>query len=82
LISIDPGASFAPTRKTRFVKLEVSEQDRRSRMVALTEAGEAAVAKARLRWAAAQRYFESTFGQDAARELRTVLEEIARAKFD
>ena len=63
------------------MKLEVSEEDRRSRVVTLTQAGKAAVAKARPRWAAAQRRFESSFGKEAALELRTVLKEIATAEF-
>ena len=75
------GHLLRPLEKRGFVKLEVSEQDRRSRMVALTEAGKAAVAKARPRWAAAQRRFESAFGKEAALELRTVLKEIATAEF-
>ena len=75
------GHLLRPLEKRGFVKLKVSEQDRRSRMVALTQAGEAAVAKARPRWAAAQRRFESTFGKEAALEFRTVLKEIATAEF-
>ncbi|HEX3431357.1 MAG TPA: hypothetical protein VHT03_10760, partial [Rhizomicrobium sp.] len=63
------------------VKLEISERDRRSRVVALTQAGKAALGKARPRWAAAQRQFENTFGKEAALELRTVLKEIATAEF-
>jgi DNA-binding MarR family transcriptional regulator len=63
------------------VKLEVSEQDRRSRLVALTQAGTGAVAKAGPGWAAAQRRFESTFGKEAALEFRAVLKEIATAEF-
>src|SRR6267142_5179328 len=65
------GHLLRPLERRGFVKLEVSEQDRRSRIVALTEAGKIAVAKARPRWAAAQRRFERTFGQEAAVELRT-----------
>lgn len=76
------GHLLRPLEKRGFVKLEVPEQDRRSRMVALTEAGKAAVAKARPLWAAAQRRFERTFDRDAALELRTVLKKIAAAKFD
>ena len=75
------GHLLRPLEKRGFVKLEVSQQDRRSRMVALTEAGKAAAAKARPRWAAAQRRFESAFGKEAALELRTVLKEIATAEF-
>jgi DNA-binding MarR family transcriptional regulator len=63
------------------VTLDVSEEDRRSRVVTLTQAGKAAVAKARPRWAAAQRRFESTFGKEAALELRNVLKEIATAEY-
>src|SRR5262244_1946971 len=41
------GHLLRPLERRGFVKLEVSEEDRRSRMVALTEAGKAAVANAR-----------------------------------
>jgi DNA-binding MarR family transcriptional regulator len=75
------GHLLRPLEKRGFVKLEVSEQDRRSRIVSLTGAGKAAVAKARPRWAAAQRRFESTFGKEAALEFRTVLKEIAAAEY-
>jgi DNA-binding MarR family transcriptional regulator len=75
------GHLLRPLEKRGLVKLEMSEQDRRSRIVTLTHAGKAAVAKARPRWAAAQRRFESAFGKDAAVELRTVLKEIATADF-
>jgi hypothetical protein len=53
------------------VKLEVSEQDRRSRIRA-DQAGEV-VAKARPR--PQQRRFEGTFGKEAAVELRAVLKD-------
>jgi len=76
------GHLLRPLEKRGFVKLEVSERDRRSRTIALTQAGKAAAAKARPRWAAAQRRFESTFGREAALELRTVLKEVATAEFD
>ena len=75
------GHLLRPLEKRSFVKLEVSEQDRRSRVVALTQAGNAAVAKALPRWAVAQRRFESTFGKEAALELRMVLKEIATAEY-
>jgi DNA-binding MarR family transcriptional regulator len=75
------GHLLRPLDKRGFVQLEVSERDRRSRMVKLTQAGKAAVAKARPRWATAQRRFESTFGTEAAVDLRTVLKEIATAEF-
>ena len=75
------GHLLRPLEKRGLVRLEVSERDRRSRMVALTPAGKAVVAKGRSRWAVAQRQFESTFGKEAALELRAVLKEIATAGF-
>jgi DNA-binding MarR family transcriptional regulator len=76
------GHLLRPLEKRGFVKLEVSGRDRRSRIVALTQAGAATVAKARPYWNATQRRFESTFGSAAALEFRTVLKEISTAKFD
>jgi DNA-binding MarR family transcriptional regulator len=75
------GHLLRPLEKRGFVKLKVSKQDRRGRIVALTQTGAAVVTKARPRWAAAQRRFERTFGKEAALELRTVLKEIATAEF-
>src|SRR6516162_4052836 len=75
------GHLLRPLDKRGLVKLDVSGQDRRSRVVALTQAGEAAVAKARPRWAVAQHRFESAFGREASLELRAVLKEIATADF-
>jgi len=76
------GHLLRPLEKRGLVKLEVSERDRRSRIIALTQAGRAAAAKARPRWAAAQRQFENTFGKEDAIELRAVLKEIATAEFN
>jgi DNA-binding MarR family transcriptional regulator len=75
------GHLLRPLEKRGLVTLSASDKDRRSRIIALTQAGKAAVAKARPRWIAAQRCFESTFGKEAALELRTVLKEIATAEF-
>jgi DNA-binding MarR family transcriptional regulator len=75
------GHLLRPLEKRGLVTLSASDKDRRSRVIVLTQAGKAAVAKARPRWAAAQRRFESTFGKEAALELRTVLNEIATAEF-
>src|ERR1700736_4298507 len=76
------GHLLRPLEKRGLVTLEVCKQDRRSRRIALTRAGKALVAKARPRWAGAQRRFESTFGQEAALELRTLLKQVATADFD
>jgi len=75
------GHLLRPLEKRGFVKLEVSEEDRRSRTVALTLAGKTAAAQARPLWAAAQHRFEKTFSKEAALEIRAVLKEIATAKY-
>jgi DNA-binding MarR family transcriptional regulator len=75
------GHLLRPLEKRGLVTLEVSEQDRRSRTIALTGLGKALVAKARPHWAGAQHRFESTFGKQAAFDLRTVLKQIAAADF-
>ena len=75
------GHLLRPLEKRGFVKLEVSERDRRGRKVALTPAGKAAAARARPLWAEAQRSFENTFGNEAALEIRAVLKEIAMAEY-
>src|SRR5271167_3711164 len=75
------GHLLRPLERRGFVRLEASEEDRRSRIIVLTPAGKTVVAKARPRWAAAQRRFESTFGKEAALELRMVLKEIATAEY-
>src|SRR6516165_4777582 len=75
------GHLLRPLEKRGFVKLAVSERDRRGRIAMLTPAGKAVVAKARPRWIAAQYRFDGVFGKEAALELRAVLKEIAMAEF-
>jgi DNA-binding MarR family transcriptional regulator len=75
------GHLLRPLEKRGFVKLEVSDEDRRSRRVMLTPAGKEAATKARPLWTAAQRSFESAFGKEAALEIRAVLKEIAIAEY-
>ena len=75
------GHLLRPLEKRGFVKLEVSDEDRRSRRVMLTPAGKVAADKARPLWTAAQRSFESVFGTEAALEIRAVLKEIAMAEY-
>src|SRR5260370_16116907 len=74
------GHLLRPLEKRALVQLDISERDRRNRLVALTQAGKAAVAMAGPRWAAAQRQFERTFGQESALELRTMLRERSTAE--
>jgi DNA-binding MarR family transcriptional regulator len=54
-----------------------SEADRRSKLVALTPAGQAKLAQARVFWLRAQKSFEQTFGAEEAGALRSQLLAIA-----
>lgn len=75
------GHLLRPLEKRGLVALDVSEEDRRSRVIALTLAGMALMKKAHPLWAKAERRFERVFGADAARGLRTVLKEVATTEF-
>jgi DNA-binding MarR family transcriptional regulator len=75
------GHLLRPLEKRGLVKLQVSAQDARSRVIALTPAGRAAVAKGRPLWAKAQQRFASAFGEKDALDLRRVLKQVAMADF-
>lgn len=63
------------------VALLPNHRDRRSRLVALTEAGTAKLADSKRLWAAAQARFESALGTDEAAALRATLAGIASEAF-
>ena len=67
--------------KRGLVKLSVSKRDRRSRVVTLTAAGKALLARAGPLWARAQARFERTFGKRSARNLRASLKRLATLDF-
>jgi DNA-binding MarR family transcriptional regulator len=75
------GHLLRPLEKRGLVTLDVSEEDRRSRIIALTPAGTALMKQAHPLWAKAERRFERVFGPDAALGLRTVLKRVATADF-
>ena len=52
--------------------------DRRSRVVTLTEAGQAARERARPAWQAAQAAFEAAFGAEDAAAMRRIMARVAR----
>jgi DNA-binding MarR family transcriptional regulator len=59
----------------------VPGEDRRSRVVALTEVGRRKLREARPAWHAAQTAFEATFGPEDSAALRTTLTRLARLDF-
>ncbi len=75
------GHLLRPLEKRGLVTLGVSEQDRRSRVIALTEAGAALMQQARPLWATAERRFEQGFGAEDASDLRTVLRRVTAVDF-
>ena len=75
------GHLLRPLEKRGLVRLDMSEDDRRSRVIAVTPAGRALMKKAHPLWAKAERRFERVFGADAALGLRTILKQIATTNF-
>jgi DNA-binding MarR family transcriptional regulator len=75
------GHILRPLEKRRLVRLDVSDRDRRRRVIALTPAGSALMAKARPLWAKAERRFREVFGTEAALGLRAILKRVTRTEF-
>ncbi len=70
------GHLLRPLQARGLLTLRSSEQDRRSRVLALTDEGRALLARARPLWAAAEVQFEQAFGTDALQQMRTTLERV------
>jgi DNA-binding MarR family transcriptional regulator len=75
------GHLLRPLENRGLVRIGVSEQDGRGRVISLTPAGRAAVARGRPLWARAQRRFASAFGEKGSIALRAVLKQVATADF-
>jgi DNA-binding MarR family transcriptional regulator len=75
------GHLLRPLERRGLVRLEARAQDGRSRVIALTPAGRAAVAKGRPLWARAQQSFARAFGEKGALDLRAALKQVAMADF-
>jgi len=73
--------NLKPLERDRLVRVVVDPQDRRSRLVTLTEAGHAKLAESLALWQQAQSRFEEAFGEDRAGALREALAVIASSAF-
>jgi DNA-binding MarR family transcriptional regulator len=73
------GHNVRPLRALGYLTLSVGE-DRRSRVVALTEAGREVMAEAKSLWAGAQRAFDAEIGTERAAEMRAMLHDLAERK--
>ena len=70
------GKNLRPLERDGLVALKVSEADRRSRTILLTDAGRKTLAAALPLWLEAQRRFEEQNGRRRSRELRQTLAEL------
>ena len=75
------GHNLRPLRDQGLVSMRYG-QDRRSRVVALTEAGRQRLADARPFWRQAQRTFEAAFGPEDSAALRVTMTRLASLDFD
>ncbi|MEJ1977471.1 MAG: MarR family transcriptional regulator [Acetobacteraceae bacterium] len=75
------GHLLRPLEKRGLVRLDVSERDRRSRVIALTPMGAALMKEARLLWVKAERHFERVYGTEAALGLRVTLRQVTATEF-
>ena len=70
------GHLLRPLETRGLVTITVAPDDRRARIVALSDAGSMLLASAKPRWADAERRFNATFGADDASMLRALLKRV------
>lgn len=76
------GHLVRPLETRGLVSVEVSQRDRRSRVVTLTDHGKAVMRRARPLWANAERQFRKRFGHAAADGLHRILEQVTTTPLD
>lgn len=74
------GHNLRPLERDGLIRIDVA-QDRRARVIVLTDAGLARFQDAKPFWACAQRVFETELGSDFAERLRGDLVRVSRADF-
>jgi DNA-binding MarR family transcriptional regulator len=75
------GHNLKPLERDGLVRVVPGDDDRRNRVITLTELGEAKLAESTRLWAQAQHRFEVAFGNDAACDLRRTLERVISDDF-
>jgi DNA-binding MarR family transcriptional regulator len=73
--------NLKPLERDGLVELKIDPDDRRSRVVLLTEAGRERLREAIELWSKAQSAFERAYGKASAAELRKALEVLASPDF-
>jgi DNA-binding MarR family transcriptional regulator len=74
------GHNLRPLEAQGLVTMRAGD-DRRSRVVALTDAGKQRLAEARPAWKVAQKTFEAAFGPEDSAALRATMVRLARLDF-
>jgi DNA-binding MarR family transcriptional regulator len=67
------GRNILPLKRDGLIRIETSANDRRSRQIRLTKAGEKRLQAAAKKWSIAQAQFENTFGRKRSGDLRATL---------
>ena len=75
------GHTLKPLVRDGYIVLEPNPDDRRSKRVVLTAAGEAKLGETIALWQKAQKKFEAAFGAKKAKELRDLLAVVASETF-
>lgn len=75
------GHNLKPLQRGGLVQVE-SGEDRRARLVVLTERGRSKADEGKQLWARAQRRFENKLGAGDAESLRQDLSRVSRTSFD
>ena len=73
------GKNLKPLERDGLIAVNVSEEDRRSRVVTLTKKGSKVLEQAYPLWRAAQSRFEKKHGKEFAAGLRGMLHQVAQA---
>lgn len=76
------GHSLRPLERDGFITISTGESDRRRKVIALTDEGQARLKKGAEAWSAAQLRFETLFGVDEARGMRETMARVTDLPLD
>ncbi|MBM7563895.1 MarR family winged helix-turn-helix transcriptional regulator [Paenibacillus sacheonensis] len=76
------GHNLRPLERDELVRIQVSETDRRARIVSITETGLERFLSGRSGWERAQAEFESKFGAEHAQSMRKMMDDVVLVQFD
>ena len=75
------GHNLKPLERDGLISIEVSEKDRRVRIVSVTESGIERIALGRPGWDRAQTEFEKQFGANSVLAMRQMMDDVAECDF-